>query len=103
MLDKRIEFDGKWDKDDGTTVLWFTAPKEMLDELFPLKYPEAESMEISVELPTDRPYAENAIVEFSPTIWDDEEESYVDYDWRDVNISLDEIAALIQLANANKK
>lgn len=98
MLDKRIEFDERWDRDDGTTVLWFTGPKELLWG----KYPEAECMEISVEFPTDRPYAENAIVELSPTKYDEEEEGYIDYDWFEVELPLDEIEALIELTRKSK-
>ena len=94
MLDKRIKFDGRWDRDDGTTVLWFTAPKELL----PREYPDAESMELSIECPTEYISADYATVECSPTKYDEEEESYVDYDWRGLSISYEEIVALIKLA-----
>lgn len=97
MLDKRIEFDERWDRDDGTTVLWFTAPKELL----PREYPEAECMELSLEFPTHNLIAGDAIVEFSPTKYDEDEESYVDYDWNELDIPLDEIEALIKLAEAS--
>lgn len=92
MLDKRIKFDERWDRDDGSTVLWFTAPKELL----PGEYPEAESMEISLEFPTHNLCVEDAIVEFSPTMYD--EEGYTDYDWEEIDIPFNEIGALIKLA-----
>ena len=31
MLNKEIEFDERWNRDDGSCVLWFTAPKELLE------------------------------------------------------------------------
>ena len=99
MLDKRIEFDERWDRDDGGTVLWFTAPKELL----PREYPEAECMEISLEFSTRKLVARDAIVEFSPTKYDEEEEAYVDYDWFEVSMPLDEIEALIKLAEESSR
>lgn len=92
MIDKRIEFDERWDRDDGSTVLWFTAPKELLFR----ECPEAESMELSLEFPTHNLCVEDAIVEFSPTKYN--EEGYIDYDWEEVDIPFDEIEALIKLA-----
>ena len=94
MLDKRIKFDERWDRDDGTTVLWFTAPKELLLG----EYPDAESMEISIECPTEYISADYATVECSPTKYDEEEGCYTDYDWREIDIPYEEIEALIKLA-----
>ena len=95
MLDKRIEFDEKYiDEEYGTTTLYFIAPKEMLNG----KYPEAESMEISIEYPTDHFEACYASVEFSPTKYDEENDCYTDYEWFDVDMSYEDIEALIELA-----
>jgi hypothetical protein len=94
MLDQRIKFDERWDRDDGSTVLWFTAPKELL----PKKYPEAESMAISLEFPTHKLQVKDAIVEFSPTKYDADNKGYTDYDWCEIDIPIDEIKALIKLA-----
>lgn len=94
MLDKRIKFDERWDRDDGTTVLWFTAPKNLL----PREYPEAESMEISIECPTEYISADYATVEVSPTKYDEETGCYTDYDWQEFDFPYDEIQALIKLA-----
>lgn len=95
MLDKRIEFDERYDDEEyGTTTFYFTAPKEMLNG----KYPEAECMEISIEFPIDHIEPAYASVEFSPTMYIEEEESYVDYDWYDVDLPYDEIEELINLA-----
>lgn len=89
MLDKRIIFEeGYESKEYRTTTLYFIAPKEMLNG----KYPEAESMEISVEFPTEHPEANYADVMFSPT------KDGEDYDWYGVNLPYDEVEALIQLS-----
>ena len=103
MLHKGIEFDEKWNREDKTCVLWFTAPKEILEDIFPNKYPEAEDAEISLEFPTLELVAENAVVEISPTKYDEDEEAYVDYDWNEIDIPLDEIAALIKLAKESER
>ena len=96
MIDKRIEFEEKYeDEEYGTTTLYFIAPKEMLDG----KYPEADHAEISVEFPTNNPEPAYATLELSPTQYDEEKEGYIDYDWVEVNLPYDEIAELIALAN----
>ena len=94
MIDKRIEFDEAWNQDDGDTVLYFTAPKEMLWG----DYPEAVSMEISVEFPTDHAEAAYANVEISPTRYVEEDDGCEDYDWRECSLPDVEINELIQLA-----
>ncbi len=95
MLDNRIKLEDKYVGDEyGTTTLYFIAPKEMLNE----KYPEATSMEISVEFPTAHPEASYASVMFSPTKYDEEEDGYTDYDWYDVDMPYEDIEALIALA-----
>ncbi len=94
MIDKRIEFDEAWNKDDGETVLYFTAPKELILG----DYPEAVSIEISIEFPTDHAEAEYATVEISPTRYVEEDDGYEDYDWREIIIPNEEINALIELA-----
>ena len=103
MLNKRIEFDERWNRDDGSCVLWFTVPKEILEELFPNKYPDAENAEISLEFPTLELEAGNATVKISPTKYYEDEESYTDYDWCEIDIPLDEIEALIKLAKESVK
>ncbi|MEE1084975.1 MAG: hypothetical protein UH850_14710 [Paludibacteraceae bacterium] len=94
MIDKRIEFDEAWNKDDGETVLYFTAPKELILG----DYPEAVSMEISVEFPTDHAEAEYANVECSPTRYVGEDDGYEDYDWCELSLSNEDINELIELA-----
>ena len=98
MLDERIKFDERYDSEDyGTTTLYFIAPKEMLKEFIPAKsYPDAISMEISIEFPTEHIEADYANVCVSPTRED--ENGTEDYDWHDVNIPYDEIEGLIKLA-----
>ena len=96
MTDKRIKFEEKYeDEEYGTTTLYFIAPKEMLDG----KYPEAEHAEISIEFPTANPEPAYAIVEMSPTKYDEESESYTDFDWFDVSLPYGEIEELMALAS----
>lgn len=101
MLDNRIKFDERYDSEDyGTTTLYFIAPKEMLKEFIPTKYyPDAISMEISIEFPTNHVEANYANVYVSPTRED--ENGTEDYDWYDVNIPYDEIEGLIKLAKTS--
>lgn len=94
-MDKRIKFDESYISEEwGTITLYFIAPKEMLNG----KYPEAESMEISIECPKEYIDARYATVMFSPTKYDEEEDCYTDYDWFSVNLSYEEIEKLIKLA-----
>lgn len=94
MIDKRIKFDEAWNKEDNETVLYFTAPKEMLCG----DYPEAVSMEISLEFPTDHAEADYVDVCISPTRYVEEDDGYEDYDWYDIAMPKDEINELIALA-----
>lgn len=90
-----IELEDKYVDDEyGTTTYYFIAPKEMLEG----KYPEAESMEISIEFPTDRPEAREATVMFSPTKYVVEEQCYMDYDWFRVDMPYEKIERLMVLA-----
>ena len=94
MLDKRIKFDESYiNKEYDSITLYFIAPKELfnIDE-------EAESVEISVECPREYISANYASVEYSPTKYNVEEECYIDYDWREVELPYKEIEALIKLA-----
>ena len=56
MDTKMITFDERYDNEDNEiTTFYFVAPKEMLDLYFPAPnwYPDAVSMEIAVEVPTE--------------------------------------------------
>ena len=101
MLDNRIKFDERYDSEVyGTTTLYFIAPKEMLKTFIPTNdYPDAISMEISIEFPTNHVEANYANVCVSPTRED--ENGTEDYDWHDANIPHDEIEGLIKLAKIN--
>jgi len=76
-----------------TTTLYFIAPKEWLDN----RYPEAIHSEISIEFPTNMPEARFSSVMMSPTRLTDDNGSE-DYDWFDIELSLDVIEAMIALA-----
>lgn len=98
MLDERIKFDERYDSEEyETTTLYFTAPKGMLKTYIPTNdYPEAISMEISIEFPADHIEAHYANVCVSPTRGD--ENGTEEYDWCDVDIPNDEIEELIKLS-----
>ena len=99
MIDSRIWLEERYDSEEyGTTTLYFCAPNEMLNG----KYPEAESMEISVEFPMDNMEARYATVMFSPTKWDKDGESYTDYDWFEVSLPFEDVEALMDLARKSK-
>ena len=88
MVQREDRYD---DTELNTTTVYFTAPAELLAG----KYPEAESMEISVEFPMDKPEAKYARVMVSPT------RDGSDYDWCDVDMSCGEIEKLMALAAEN--
>ena len=103
MIDKRIVFEEKYDSEDyKTTTLYFTAPKELLKTTMIKDYPEAAAMEISVEFPMNKLEAKYADVAVSPTRYIEEDDSYEDYDWYDIDLPYDEIEALINLAIKSK-
>lgn len=91
----QVEFEDRYDSEGyGTTTLYFIAPKEWLEDT----YPKAVHSEISVEYPFGFiPEANTATVMMSPTRKDDEGNSE-DYDWFDIDLSLNDIEALISLA-----
>lgn len=95
MIDSRIKFDESYISEEyGTITLYFIAPKEMLNG----KYPEAESMEISIECPREYIEARYSNVMFSPTKYDEEEECYTDYDWFEVSLPFEDVEELIKIA-----
>ena len=95
MIDARIKFEESYVSEEyGTITLYFIAPTEMLNG----EYPEAECMTISVECPREYISPSYATVMFSPTKYDEDEEAYSDYDWFDVDMSYEDIEALIELA-----
>ena len=95
MLDKRIKFEESFINESYDTItLYFIAPKDLFDGIDE----EAESVEISIECPKEYISVKYASVEYSPTKYDEEEECYTDYDWRDIDLPYEEIEALIKLA-----
>jgi len=99
MIDKRIKFDERYDDEDyKTTTLYFIAPKEMLKTIMTNDYPDAVSMEISIEFPMGYIDATYADVCVSPTSYDKETNSYYEYDWYYIDMPYNEINELILLA-----
>ena len=88
-----IQFEERVDNERfGETVLYFIAPKSMLEG----KYPEAESMEISITFPQTHLEPEYASVIFSPT------KDGSDYDWDYADLSYENIKALMKLAGLQR-
>ena len=96
MLDSRIKFDERYDSDYGTTFLYFIAPKEMIKTFFMNDYPDAVSMEISIEFPTNKIEAIYGECCVSPTV--EVDCGMEDIDWLDVDLPYEEIEELINLA-----
>lgn len=89
---ENIQFDEEYECEAYDTITYyFTAPKEMLNG----KYPEAESMEISVEFPVNHCEPQYASIMASPT------KDGLDYDWFDMELSCNEIEQLIKKAEEN--
>ena len=86
------------DDDYGTTTLYFIAPKERLKDYLPDEnFPEAVSMEISIEVPTDHIEAKYANVSVSPT--KEVDGGYSDYDWHNIDLDYVIIETLFMLAD----
>lgn len=99
---KDVKFDERVDcVDSKTTTLYFIAPKEWLKSFTGHDYPEAVSMEVSLEFPFCSIDAVNASVSVSPTMQCDD--GCTDYDWTDVDLSVEEIKALINLVPKDEK
>ena len=100
MLDKRIKFDDSHTNEElGITTLYFIAPTDLFDDIDE----DAESVEISIECPTEYISADYATVECSPTKYVEEDGCYVDYDWREISLPYEEIEALIKLAEESER
>ena len=99
----QVEFvDYYHSNEEKYTTLYFTCPKEWLNEYSSEEYPEAVFATISVEFPDSQPEAKWATVMMSPTM-EEEDESYTDYDWFDTDLPNEHIEVLINLAkNSNR-
>ena len=87
---KDIKFEESYIDSDGELTLYFSAPKEKLNILFPGKqFPDAISMEISIEIDEEG----EALVSVSPVNSDNS-----DYDWTDIDLPNDEIEELYGIA-----
>lgn len=90
----KVEFEERYYSEEYETVtLYFTAPKEWLNN----RFPEAVHSEISVEYPANHPEAIYATVMMSPTKTDTDGNSE-DYDWFDIVLLPSEIELLMELA-----
>ena len=90
---KDIKFEESYVDSDGELTIYFSAPKEKLNTLFPDKqFPNAISMEISIEINEEG----EALVSVSPVNSDNS-----DYDWTDIDLPDDEIEELIEIAGDN--
>lgn len=97
IMDKRIEFEERYDDEEyETTTFYFTADTSLLKELVGDKYPEADGMTISIEVPINNIEASEASVEISP--YEDDNGFISDYDWTDIYLPYEETEALIDMA-----
>lgn len=93
---KKVILEDRYKSDEYETMtLYFIAPKEWLDGL----YPDAVHTEISVEYPLNCPEASAATIMVSPTR-DLGEDGYEDYDWSYLELPLSDIEALIGMAKS---
>lgn len=93
-----IKFDERYDSECyGTTTLYFTAPKELIEKFKPNEYTDIISTEISVEFPSDKiePKYGSAMVSPTKEIGTDE---LSDFDWTDVDLPYEDIEGLIGIA-----
>lgn len=92
-----IKFDESYcSYEDEAVTYYFMADKSLIDELFPEKYPEATSSEISIEVPFSCSEARAASVMVSPTL--DCDGCATDYDWSDVAFPFEDIEKLLDIA-----
>lgn len=92
-----IEFDESYcSYEDEAVTYYFMADKSLIDELFPEKYPEATSSEISIEMPFSCSEARSASVMVSPTL--DCDGCATDYDWSDAAFPFEDIEKLLDIA-----
>lgn len=95
----KVKFEERFVNDELETVtLYFIVPKEWLGDLFP----EAVHATISVEYPIAHPEASYASVMISPTK-EDADGGFEDYEWCDLTALLEEIEALMILAEKEEK
>lgn len=74
-------------KNFGTIILYFTAPKEWVEK----EHPKAESAEICVEMPLNRMKPDWAFVMISPT------KDGTDYEWTDLDIPESAVEKMIAM------
>lgn len=92
-------FDEKYFNEEcNEMILYFTAPIDLIESIYPNKYPEAVSTEISLTFSaSSEKYvnleADKANVSISPTNAEGE-----DYDWNKIEIDINEIQKLIFLS-----
>ena len=96
----KVKYEECYESDEYKTITYYyMCEKELLNKVAPGEYPDAVSMELSIEIPikTEIPVgkteAEYASVRFSPTNADGE-----DYDWNDLELHNEEVEVLLRMA-----
>lgn len=84
----KMTYDEKFVIENTSVTYYFMGDSEIIKELYPGKYPKAESTEISIEVVDGN--INTATVMISPT------EDGEDYDWNDITLSLADIEKLLQ-------
>ena len=92
IIDRRVKFTERCDSmEEKTTTLYFSAPKDYVCD----EYPDATACLVSVELPMVNYEKENAFIEFSPILED--ENGNIEYEWRETLLPEDEVEELITM------
>ena len=95
-----VEYEESYENGEyGTKTLYFIAPREWVYNFKPEARWEAVSGAISLEYPVDNPDPKYATVMMSPTRAGFKG-SLEDYDWFDIDLSSEDIEALISLAES---
>lgn len=85
------------DLEAGTTTYYFLVSKDLV----PFECPEAKLATLSLEFTnTNNPDPKNISVMISPTLED--EYGMLDYDWRDFELTYNEIVKLLEKENASR-
>ena len=95
MLDKRIKFHESYIEEEYNTItFYFIAPKDLFDNIDK----ETDYVELSVECPREYISSSYSTVEYSPVEYNKKNQTYIPYDWRDIELPYEEIDELIKLA-----
>ena len=101
IINNIIHEDENFNEELKELTVYFTAPKTLINALYPNQYPDAINTDISLSFSinneTDPLNADKAYVCISPIKQDGE--CFESYDWNDIDLCVNEIAELIAIRN----